>query len=72
MFLSCPIRATFHAHLIRLDLICLMMFGASTKYEAPHCATSSNLLLLHSPSVQIFSLERCSQTPSVYAIPLNL
>jgi hypothetical protein len=39
-------------------------------YVAPHCATSSILVLLHSSLVQIFSLEACSQTPSVYALPL--
>jgi hypothetical protein len=40
------------------------------KYEAPHCATSSILLLLHPSQVQIFSSEPHSQTPSVYALPL--
>jgi hypothetical protein len=33
-------------------------------------ATFSILLLLHPSLVQIFSLEPCSQTPSVYALPL--
>jgi hypothetical protein len=36
-------------------------------YEAPHCETSSILLLLHPSLAQIFSLEPRSQTPSVYA-----
>jgi hypothetical protein len=31
---------------------------------------SSILLLFHPSLVQIFSLESCSQTPSVYALPL--
>jgi hypothetical protein len=48
-------------------LICLRM---STKYEAPTCASFSILLLLHPSLVQIFSLEPCSQTPLVYALPL--
>jgi hypothetical protein len=39
----------------------------SRKYEAPHCATSSILLLLHPSLGQISSLESCSQTPSIYA-----
>jgi hypothetical protein len=41
------------------------------KHEAPHCATSSILLLLHPSLVQIFSLGPCSQTPSVYAFFLR-
>jgi hypothetical protein len=50
-----------------LYLIYLIISGMSTYYEAPHCATSSILLTLHPPLVQIFSLGSCSQTPSVYA-----
>jgi hypothetical protein len=42
----------------------------TTNYEAPHCATSSILLLLYPSLVQIFSLGPCSQTPSDYALPL--
>jgi hypothetical protein len=71
-FLSAPMRATCLTHLILLDLMCLIILGMGTKYEAPHCATSSILLLLHPSLVQIFSLEPCSQTPSVCALPLTL
>jgi hypothetical protein len=41
------------AHLILLDLICLMILEISTNYEASHCATSSVFLLLH-PSYDRF------------------
>jgi hypothetical protein len=40
-FISSPMRTTCPTHLIRFCLICLMMSGTSTNYEAPHCATSS-------------------------------
>jgi hypothetical protein len=68
-FLPSPMHATRPNHLILLDLICLKYFGISTKYEAPHCATSSSLLLLHPLLVLIFSSETWSQIPSVYACP---
>jgi hypothetical protein len=42
----------------------------STNYEAPHCVNFSILTLLHPYYVQIFSSAPCSQTPSVYALPL--
>jgi hypothetical protein len=42
--------------------------GIITKCEAPHCATSFILLLLHPSLVQTFSLEPCSQTSSVYTV----
>jgi hypothetical protein len=42
-----------------------------TSYEAPHYAVFSNLLSLHLSSVEIFSSTPCSQTPSVYAIPVS-
>jgi hypothetical protein len=48
-FLYSLIRATCSANLIRLDLICLMIFGNEFNYEAPHCATSSIF-----PSLQAF------------------
>jgi hypothetical protein len=41
-------------------------------YEAPHCETFSILPLLRPSYVQIFSSVPCSQTPSVYALPLML
>jgi hypothetical protein len=44
--------------------------GRSTKYETPHCATSSILPSPHPSLVQIFFSEPCSQTPSVQALPL--
>jgi hypothetical protein len=68
-FLSSPMRATCPTQLILLDLICLIIFVVSTKFEVPHCATFSILLLLNPSLGQIFSLEPCSQTPSVYAFP---
>jgi hypothetical protein len=40
-------RATYLAHRILFDLICLMLLGDEYNYEAPHSATSSILLLLH-------------------------
>jgi hypothetical protein len=63
-------RNTCLVHLFFLDLICLLIFGNEYNYESPHCAIFSILLLLHPDSVLIFSLEPCSQTPSVYTIPL--
>jgi hypothetical protein len=42
----------------------------STKYDAPHCVTSSILLLLRSSSIQILCIEPYSQTSSVYALPI--
>jgi hypothetical protein len=69
-FLSSTMHAMCLGKLILLDLICLMILGMSTNYEAPHCAISSIILLLHPSFVPIFSLEPCSQTPSVYALPL--
>jgi hypothetical protein len=41
-----------------------------TIYEALHCITSSILLLRNPSLVHIFSLEPCSETPSVDALPL--
>jgi hypothetical protein len=59
-------------HLILLGFMCQIILGMRTNYEAPHCATSYILPLLHPSLVQIFPLEPCSQTPLVYALPLML
>jgi hypothetical protein len=42
----------------------------NTSYEAPHYAVFSNLPSLHLSPIQIFSSAPCSQTPSVYILPL--
>jgi hypothetical protein len=65
-----PIRDTYPAQLILLDLIILIMFGEEYSYEAPLYAVFSNLPSVHLSSDQIFSSAPCCQTPSVYLPPL--
>jgi hypothetical protein len=67
---SSPIRAIWIAHLVILDLIILITFNRRTSYEAPHYAIFSILLPLPPSKVHIFSSAPCSQTPSVYVLPL--
>jgi hypothetical protein len=47
-----------------------MIFGEDYKFEAPHYAGLSNLLLFHPSSVQIFSSAPCSQMLSVCVLPI--
>jgi hypothetical protein len=46
--------------------------GTSTNYKAPYCAISSIFLLVHPSLVKILSSEHYSQTPSIYALPLQV
>jgi hypothetical protein len=66
-FLLSPIRATYSAHLILLDLIILIILGEESNPSSPRHAVLSAFPSLHPSSVQIFSSVPCSQTPSVYA-----
>jgi hypothetical protein len=64
-FLFSPIHATCFTYLIHLELIFLTLVK-TTSCEVPHHAVFSHLLKLYLFSVQIFTSETCSQTPSVY------
>jgi hypothetical protein len=59
-FLFCPMHATF---LVNLFLIASII-------PIKHCAVFSTLPSLHLSSVQIFPSAPCSQTVSVYVLPL--
>jgi hypothetical protein len=61
--LSSPMRATFSAHLVLLNLICLNdIWGWVQTYEAPHCETSlfSNtaysIIICRNPFLNLSSL----------------
>jgi hypothetical protein len=63
-------RATCPANLTLLDLIILIILVKSASYEVPHYVVFSTLILLHPSSVQLFSSIPCSETPSVYVLPI--
>jgi hypothetical protein len=48
-----PTRATCPAHLIRLDLITLILFGEKLSYEAPYYAVFSRFPQLPTSYVQM-------------------
>jgi hypothetical protein len=56
--------------LLFLNLICLITFGDYYKIWSSWLCNFLILLLLHSSLVQIFSLEPCSQIPSVNVLRL--
>jgi hypothetical protein len=47
-----------------------LYLGMCINYQAPNLENLSILPSPHPPLAQIFSLEICSQTPAVYALPL--
>jgi hypothetical protein len=62
-------NATYPTHPL-LDFMILFILVKNASYEVPCYATFSNLLSLHPTLVQIFSSASCSQTLSVYVLPL--
>jgi len=65
-----PIRATYPAYLILLDLSPEQYLLSSTDHSAPHYILLSPPLLPHPSWVQIFSSAPYSQAPSAYVPPL--
>jgi hypothetical protein len=65
-----PMRVTCLAHLIFIDLICPMLFGDVYKLWSSSLCNVMHSPVTQSSLVQILSLEPCSQTPSVYVLPL--
>jgi hypothetical protein len=69
-FLFSPIRTTYLAHLILIDIIIPNKLGEDYKSRSSSLCSFSTLPSPHPSSVQVFSLAPCSHTPSVCVPPL--
>jgi hypothetical protein len=62
-------RATYSTHLFLCNFIILITSGEKCNYEAPRVSVFCSLPF-HPSLMQIYSSTPCSQTPSVYVLPL--
>jgi hypothetical protein len=69
VFVISPTHATCPAYLFLLDFIIQIIFGEEQNYEAPLHAVIS-CLLFPPCYVHKFPSASCSQTPSIFVLPL--